>query len=471
MIFPSPHVGAPGSLRAALAADPSRFLSGLLARMVAAADPALVLPACLPTPPPGRTIVIAVGKAAASMAETVEDHWPGELSGLAITRYGHGLPCRRIEVAEAGHPLPDSAGSGAAKRVLALVHGLKADDLVLVLLSGGGSSLLTLPAPGLSLSEVREVNGQLLRSGAPINEINCMRKHLSAITGGRLAVAAWPAEVRSFAISDVPGDDPAVIASGPTVGDPSTFAQALEIAERYSLDLPPAIRRHLEEAREETPKPGDPRLGRSRFELLASPASALEAAAAAAREAGIEPVVLGAEVQGEARAVAAEHAALARRLAAQLPGADEGGGVPTPGPRTPLLILSGGETTVTVRGNGRGGRNTEYLLALGLAVEAAGPATASGVAGEGPTGTEAGAAAPLSVYALAADTDGIDGTEDNAGAVLRPDSLTRARAADLSPETFLAANDSYGFFAALGDLLVTGPTRTNVNDFRAILVM
>jgi glycerate 2-kinase len=442
MIFPLPHDDAPDRLRTALPADPASFLALLLLRTVGAADPARLLPSRIPAPPPGRTVVLAVGKAAASMAKAVEDHWPGDLSGLAITRYGHGLPCRRIEIVEAGHPLPDSAGSAAAERVLALVQGLTPEDLVLVLLSGGGSSLLTLPAPGLSLTDLREVNRQLLRSGAAIGEINCVRKHLSAITGGRLAVAAWPAEVLTFAISDVPGDDPAVIASGPTVGDPTTFAQALEIARRYALALPPAVCLHLEEGREETPKPDDAHLAHSRFQLLATPASALEAAADAAREAGIEPVVLGPDIQGEARVVAGEHAEQVRHLAAERP--------------TPLLILSGGETTVTVRGTGRGGRNAEYLLALGLALETAGPDPAPR------------AARPI--FALAADTDGIDGTEDNAGAVLRPDSLTRARAAGVDPEAFLAANDSYGFFAALGDLLVTGPTRTNVNDFRAILV-
>jgi hydroxypyruvate reductase len=412
--------------------------------MVVAADPARLLPGRLPDPPAGRTVVIAAGKAAASMAKAVEERWPGELSGLAVTRYHHGLPCSRIEVVEAGHPLPDSSCSGAAERVLALVDGLTADDLVLVLLSGGGSSLLTLPAPGLSLDDVREVNHQLLRSGAPIAEINCVRKHLSAITGGRLAAAAWPATVITFAISDVPGDDPAVIASGPTIADPTTFADARQVCSRYALALPPAVRRHLEEARAETPKAGDSRLERSRYVMLATPAVALTAAAAAARAAGIEPVVLGAEVEGEARAVAAEHASLLRRLRAE-----------APGERQPVLILSGGETTVTVKGDGRGGRNTEYLLALTIALN----------------GTAAPDAAEVGVYALAADTDGIDGTEDDAGAFLRPDTLERARGAGLDPRSFLAANDSYGFFSALGDLLVTGPTRTNVNDFRAILAL
>lgn len=379
------------------------------------------------------------------MAKTVEEHWPGELSGLVVTRYGHGLPCRRIEVIEAGHPLPDDAGAVAATRIMSLVEEATADDLVLVLLSGGGSSLLTLPAPGLTLADLREVNAQLLRSGTAIGEINCVRKHLSAITGGRLAAAAWPAEVIAFAISDVPGDDPAVIASGPTVGDPSTFSEALAIAERYTVHVPPAVRRHLEDALDETPKPGDPRLERSRLVVLTTPGAALGAAAAAARATGIDPVVLGAEIQGEARTVAAAHAALVHCLRTRK------GDAGAPEARSaPLLLLSGGETTVTVRGDGRGGRNTEYLLALAIALEAEDQ-------GE--------------VYALAADTDGVDGTEDNAGAILRPDTLTRGRAAGLAPQAFLAANNSYGFFAALGDLLITGPTRTNVNDFRAILAL
>jgi glycerate 2-kinase len=432
MIFPPRDDKPP----VALGLDPAGFLAALFAAMVAAADPARLLPGRLPDPPRGRTVVVGAGKAAAAMAKAVEENWRGDLSGLVVTRYGHGLPCRAIEVVEAGHPLPDSLGAGAAMRVLGLVHGLSADDLVIVLMSGGGSALLTLPAPGLTFDDLRQVNRLLLDSGAPIGEMNSVRKHLSAITGGRLAVAAWPAQVVTFAISDVPGDDPAVIASGPTVGDPSTFADAREIAGRYGLSLPAAVRAHLEAAKDETPKPGDPRLTDGRYVMLATPAMALEAAAAAARTAGVEPVVLGADVQGEAREIAADHAATVRRLQSSR--------------QRPSLILSGGETTVTVRGKGKGGRNTEYLLALALALESRGVAS--------------------SVYALAADTDGIDGTEDNAGAFLYPDTLSRARAGGIDPERHLAANDSYGFFAALDDLFVTGPTRTNVNDLRAILV-
>jgi glycerate 2-kinase len=471
MIFPPAEDRGP-------AADPARFLSTLFEAMVAAADPVRLLPGHLPQPPRGRTVVIAAGKAAAAMARTVEEHWRGELSGLAVTRYGHGVPCNSIDVIEAGHPLPDCAGANAAERVLALVKDLSSDDLVLVLLSGGGSALLSLPAPCLDLEDLRQVNVELLKSGAPIGEVNCVRKHLSAITGGRLAAAAWPAEVVTFAISDVPGDDPAVIASGPTVGDPSTFAQAVEIVKRYDLQVPESVRRHLEDARDETPKPGDPRLTRSRLTLLATPATALDAAASAAREAGVEPMVLGAEIQGEARIVAAEHAAMVRcRQHCQT-------GMERPIERRPLLILSGGETTVTVRGGGRGGRNTEYLLAFALALQAEDDRDTGGSAqaGDHPdaqTAARVGGAADArrgrgrapSVYALAADTDGIDGTAENAGAFLYPNTLARARAAGLDPNRSLAANDSYGFFAALGDLFVTGATRTNVNDFRAILVL
>jgi glycerate 2-kinase len=450
----SPAEDPTGSPAAGAAADPGTFLGSLFRAMVAAADPARLLPGLLPPPPRGQTIVVGAGKAAAAMAQAVEECLGGtrqwsrrstdSLSGIVATRYGHAAPCRAIEALEAGHPLPDSAGAKAARRIMSLVTGLTPEDLVIVLLSGGGSALLTLPAPGLTLHDLRRTGELLLRSGAPIGEINCVRKHLSAIAGGRLAAAAWPARVVTYAISDVPGDDPAVIASGPTVADPTTFAQALAIVHRYRLELPEAVRAHLEAGRDETPKPGDLRLSRSRFVLLATPATALTAAASAAKAVGVEPAVLGPEVQGEARVVAAKHGALVRSLAAGAAGSPS---------RKPVLVLSGGETTVTVSGNGRGGRNTEYLLALALALEA----------GASETG-------PLPVHALAADTDGIDGTEDNAGAFLRPDTLARARAAGIDPVETLDRNDSYSLFAALGDLLVTGPTRTNVNDFRAIFV-
>lgn len=419
--------------------DPQELLLALFAAMVGAATPARLLPSRLPPPPQGRTLVVGAGKAAAAMAKAAEDHWTGPLSGLVVTRYGHGLPCKRVEVVEAGHPLPDTTGASAAARMLDLVRGLSADDLVLALFSGGGSALLTLPAPGMNIADLQEVNRQLLRSGATVDDMNCVRKHLSAIGGGRLGAACFPGSVVTFLISDVPGNDPAVIASGPTVADPTTFADARVMAERYRLPLPDAVRSHLEEAADETPKPGDPRLARGEIIMLTTPSQALEAAAARARAAGLEPFVLGADLQGESRELAAAHADLIRDARRRL----RSGG-------PPAVLLSGGETTVTVRGEGRGGRNTEYLLALALALET--------------TGADPG------VFALAADTDGIDGTEDNAGAFLRPDTLRRAAAYGLDPQSFLEANDSHSFFLKLGDLLMTGPTRTNVNDFRAVLL-
>jgi glycerate 2-kinase len=426
-------------------ADARELLQGLFRAMVDAAAPERLLPSRLPPPPRGRTLVLGAGKAAAAMARAVEDHWHGPVSGLVVTRYGHGIPCRRVEIVEAGHPFPDSVGLRTAERMLELTRDLSSDDLVLALFSGGGSALLTLPAPGLTLAELQEANRQLLRSGVPIAQVNCVRKHLSAIAGGRLGAACAPAPVVTFLISDVPGDDPTVIASGPTVADPTTFAEARALVERHHLDLPPAVRRHLELARDETPKPGDPRLSRGDVIVLATPGQALEAAAAKARAAGLTPTVLGADLQGEARDVAATHADLVRAAHRSRSGRDRGSPAPAP-----TLILSGGETTVTVRGGGKGGRNTEYLLALALALRAEKGETAR-------------------VFALAADTDGIDGTEENAGAFLYPDTLERTAAAGLDPQAFLDDNDSHGLFERLGDLLVTGPTRTNVNDFRAIL--
>lgn len=346
-----------------------------------------------------------------------------------MTRYGHGVACRHIEVVEAAHPIPDTAGADAATRILGLVQGLAADDMVLCLLSGGGSALLACPATGIALADKRLVTQALLKSGATIAEINCVRKHLSAIKGGRLAVAAHPASVVTLAISDVPGDDPAVIASGPTVPDPTTFADARAVLAKYRIQPPASIATRLAKASDETPKPGDPRLVRSTYTLIATPQKALEAAAVVARAAGFEPIILGDAIEGEARALGAAHARLARATA--------------PG----RVLLSGGETTVTVDGQGRGGRNAEYLLGLADALNGA-----------------------PGISAIAADTDGIDGTEDNAGAVVLPDTLARARTKGLNAAAALAANDSYGFFAGLGDLVVTGPTRTNVNDFRAIVV-
>jgi hydroxypyruvate reductase len=407
---------------------------------VAAAAPALCVPPHLPPPPAGRTVVIGAGKAAAAMAQAVEAAWPPDrpLSGLVVTRYGHGVgPLPRIAVVEASHPVPDAAGQGAARRMLDLVRGLGPDDLVLCLISGGGSALLALPAPGLALADKQAVNRALLRSGAGIAEMNCVRKHLSAIKGGRLAAAAAPAPVVTLLISDVPGDDPATIASGPTVPDPTTFAEARAILARYGIGEPQAVLRHLERGADETPKPGDPRLARARTVMVATPQMSLEAAAAVARAAGVAPVILGDSIEGEAREVGRVMAGIARQVALH--------GQPAP---APCALLSGGETTVTVRGHGRGGRNVEFLLALAVALD--------GRAG---------------VFALAADTDGIDGAEEVAGAIVAPDTLARAAARGLSAAASLADNDGHTFFAALRDQVITGPTRTNVNDFRALLVV
>jgi hydroxypyruvate reductase len=410
--------------------DPATFLRSLFDAAVAAASPALCVPPHLPAPPKGRTIVVGAGKAAAAMARVVEDRWAGPLTGLVVTRYGHGAPTRFVEVVEAGHPMPDEAGAQAAERILASVQGLTEDDLVLALISGGGSALLTLPAPGVSLADKQAVNKALLRSGAPISEINCVRKHLSAIKGGRLAIAAQPARVVSLIISDVPGDDPATVASGPTVPDATSLAEARAILAKYGIAVPPGVAAHLDNPDSETPKPGDPRFANVENRVIATARGSLEAAAAVARQAGIVPILLGDDIEGEARAVAAEQARLALCQT------------------KPCVLISGGETSVTVRGNGRGGRNAEYLLALAIALD--------GHAG---------------IHAIACDTDGIDGTEDNAGAILTPDSLARARALGLDARAMLEDNDGYGFFSALGDLVVTGPTRTNVNDFRAILAV
>lgn len=421
--------------------DPRQLLRRLFAAGLAAADPARCVPPALaaiePPGPGGRLIVVGAGKASAAMARAVEAHWPGPLSGLVVTRYGHGVPCSRIEIVEAAHPVPDAAGEAAAARILALVGGLTVNDRVLALISGGGSALLAAPAAGVTLPQKRALTSALLRSGASIGEINGVRKQLSAIKGGRLALAAWPAPVLTLAISDVPGDDPAVIASGPTVGDPGDGAAALAILERYGIPLDPALRARLAAGELATPKPDDPRLARSRFVLLASPRQMLEAAAAEARRCGVTPLILGDAIEGEAREVARVHAGIA--LACSRHGFPAG---------KPCVLLSGGETTVTLRGEGgRGGRNSEFLLGLALALDGA-----PGIA------------------ALAADSDGIDGSEDNAGAFVDPQTPARARALGLDGRAALAANDAWGYFAALGDLLVTGPTLTNVNDFRAILV-
>lgn len=415
-------------------ADDRDILRRLFAAAIGAVDPLKILAPHLPSAPKGRTIVLGAGKAAAAMAKAVEESWPGPLSGLVVTRYGHGLPCQRIEVVEASHPVPDAAGQQAARRILAMAEGLTEDDLVLCLVSGGASALLAIPGEGLTLADKQAVNRALLKSGANITEMNCVRKHLSAIKGGRLAAAAHPAKVVTLLISDVPGDDPSVIGSGPTVGDPSTRLDALAVMHKHSIDMPAALRLLASQA-SETPKPDDPRLAATEVRMLGTMQGALQAAADLARKEGLTPIILG-DLEGEAREVALVHAGIARQVARH--------GQPIP---APAVILSGGETTVTVRGQGRGGRNAEFLLALAVALD-------------GHPG----------ISAVAGDTDGIDGTEDNAGAILTPDSLARAAAKGVNAKAMLANNDGYGFFSRLGDLIVTGPTRTNVNDFRAILV-
>jgi hydroxypyruvate reductase len=410
----------------------------MLDAAIGAASPALCVPPHLPPPPAGRTLVVGAGKAAASMAAAVEAHWPADklLEGLVVTRYGHAVPCRRIEVVEAAHPVPDAAGQDAAGRILSMVRGLTEDDLILCLISGGGSALLSAPAPGITLGDKRAINRALLRSGASIGEMNAVRKHLSAIKGGRLAAAAAPTPMLTLMISDVPGDDPSVIASGPTVGDPSTREQARDILARYGISVPPAVASHLADSASESPKPGSALLAHVRNLVIATPRASLEAAAAVARTAGYAPIILGDDIEGEACEVAAGQAALARACASHS----------EPG-RPPCVLLSGGETTVTVRGKGRGGRNAEFLLALAVALDA-----------------------HPRIAALAADTDGIDGTEDNAGAIITPDTLSRAAAAGIDASGMLAQNNAYEAFAALGDLVITGPTLTNVNDFRAVLI-
>ena len=412
----------------------------LLRRMfdaaVASAQPARCIPPHLPEAPAGRVVVVGAGKASAAMAQAVEAHWPGPLSGLVVTRYGYAVPCEHIEIVEASHPVPDAAGMAAAQRMLELVSGLQPDDLVLCLISGGGSSLLPLPAAGLTLQDEQALNRALLKSGAAIGEMNCVRRHLSAIKGGRLAAACHPARVVTLLISDVPGDAPMDIASGPTVADPSTCADALAIARRHAIELPAAAREILESGRGESIKPGDPRLARTEVRMIATPQQALEAAARVAQEAGLAAHILGDALEGEARDVGTVLAGIALQVAQR--------GQPF---SAPCVLLSGGETTVTVRGSGRGGRNVECLLAMGIALDG-----------------------HPRIHALAGDTDGVDGQEEIAGALLGPDSLARAWALGRKPREALVDNDGHGFFGALGDSVVTGPTLTNVNDFRAILI-
>ncbi len=427
--------------------NPARMLRQLFDAAVDAADPALCVPRYLPDlsdlsdlSGKARLVVVGAGKASASMARAVEDCWSGDpdnLSGLVVTRYGCGVPCDRIEIVEAAHPVPDANGLEAAGRILEMALGLGADDTLLCLISGGGSALLSLPAEGLTFEDKQAVNAALLRSGATIGEMNCVRKHLSAIKGGRLAQAAAPARVISLLISDVPGDDAAVIASGPTVADGTTTADAQAVLERYSIEVPDGVTAWLSRADAETPKPGDGFFDAAETRMIARPQGSLEAAAEKAKELGLAPLILGDAIEGEARDVALEHAHLALSVAA--------GDGPV---KAPAVLLSGGEVTVTIKGKGRGGPNTEYLLAMAQALEGADD-----------------------IHALACDTDGIDGSEDNAGAVIGPETLARARDAGLDVGEYLGANDAYSFFEALDDLVVTGPTLTNVNDFRAILVL
>jgi hydroxypyruvate reductase len=426
------------------------LLRALFDAALAAADPQHAIAPYLPAPVVGRTVVVGAGKASAAMARAFEKAWAasgqaGPPEGLVLTRHGHAVPCERIGIVEASHPVPDRAGEDAAREILELARGLGADDQLVCLVSGGGSALLTLPAPGLTLADKQAITQALLRSGATIGEINTVRKHLSAIKGGRLAAAAAPAPVVTLAISDVPGDDPAVIGSGPTVPDPTTFADARAVLAKYGIGEPRAVIAHLDAAADETPKPGDPVFANTRFELITSPQQALAAAADAALAHNVTPIVLSDRIEGESRDVAAMHAAIALQLrAGQF---RVGGQIVAP----PAVLLSGGETTVTVHGKGRGGRNSEFLLAFAAALA------------KDPGGGEG-------IYALACDTDGIDGTEDNAGAIVYPNTVERAASRGIAIKQALARNDAYGFFAALGDLVVTGPTLTNVNDFRAILI-
>lgn len=418
------------------AAQAQALLRDMFRAAIQAAQPSRTLAAHLPPPPKGRTIVIGAGKASAAMANALEAAWPHPIEGLVVTRYGYAVPCERIEIVEAAHPVPDDAGLRAAQRMMAMVSGLAADDLVICLISGGGSSLLPLPLAGLSLADKQAVNQALLKSGATISEMNCVRRHLSALKGGRLAAACHPARVCNLLLSDVPGDDPIDIASGPTVPDPTTRADALGIVRRHGIDVPPHVLAALAAEAAETIKPGDPRLPSIDTTLIATPRLALQAAADVARRAGLPVHILGDAIEGEARDVGKVMGGIALEVARH--------GQPF---AAPCVLLSGGETTVTVRGDGRGGRNVEFLLSLALTL-----------------GGEPG------VHALAGDTDGVDGQEEIAGAVAGPHTLERAWQLGIRPQDALAANDGHGFFEALGDAVVTGPTLTNVNDFRAILI-
>ncbi len=417
-------------------ANQPALLRAMFDAAVASAQPSLCLAQHLPPAPKGRTIVIGAGKASAAMAQALEAHWPGPLEGLVVTRYGYAVPCERIEIVEAAHPVPDAAGLEATARVRQLVSGLTEDDLVIALISGGGSALLVAPGEGISLADKQAVNAAQLKSGANIAEMNCVRRHLSQVKGGRLAAACHPARVVTLLISDVPGDNPVDIASGPTVADPTTRADALAIIERYRIAVPDNVRAFLAKDEAESIKPGDARLQNITTRIITAPQIALEAAAKVAEAAGYTPYILGDSLEGEARDLGLAMAGIARQVVQR--------GQPF---KTPCVLLSGGETTVTVTGSGRGGRNVEFLLSLAVALD--------GLPG---------------VHAIAGDTDGVDGAEEIAGAIIAPDTLARAWAAGIQPRKSLDNNDGHGFFQALGDSVITGPTLTNVNDFRAIII-
>jgi glycerate 2-kinase len=421
---------------APLTIDPKSLLTGIFNAAVAAADPELTIRKHLPEKPKSRTIVVGAGKGSAQMAAAFERVWDGPLEGVVVTRYGYAARCERIEIIEAAHPVPDAAGLEASRRLLERVSGLTADDLVIALISGGGSALLPSPPEGLALADEIAVNEALLASGAPISAMNTVRKHVSTIKGGRLAAAAWPALVVSLVVSDIPGDNPALVASGPTIPDAASRADALAIVAAYGMKLPDAVMAHLNSEASEAPRPDDPRFSRNEVRVIASAAVSLEAAAAEAKKHGVEAVILSDSIEGEARDVGSVHAAITREIATR----------DRPF-RKPVLVLSGGETTVTLRAKGKGGRNSEFLLAFALGI--------NGIAG---------------VHALAADTDGIDGSEGNAGAFADGSSVARMRAAGVDPKAMLAGNNAWTAFNAVGDLFVPGPTGTNVNDVRAILV-
>jgi hydroxypyruvate reductase len=419
-----------------LTIDPKSLLVAVFNAAVAAADPELTIRKHLPERPKGRTIVVGAGKGSAQMAAAFEKAWEGPLEGVVVTRYGYGARCERIEIIEAAHPVPDSAGLEASRRLLEKVSGLTENDLVVALISGGGSALLPSPPDGLTLADEIAVNEALLASGAPISAMNTVRKHVSTIKGGRLAAAAWPARVVSLVVSDIPGDNPALVASGPTIPDAASRADALAIVAAYGMKLPDAVMAHLNSAAAEAPRPDDPRFARNEVHVIASAAVSLEAAAVEAKKQGVEAIILSDSIEGEARDVGSVHAAIAREIATR----------DRPF-RKPVLVLSGGETTVTLRAKGKGGRNSEFLLAFALGV--------AGLPG---------------VHALAADTDGIDGSENNAGAFADGSSVARMRAAGVDAKAMLAGNNAWTAFNAVGGLFVPGPTGTNVNDLRAILV-